>query len=214
MEPYVFIYKNEEYIVEFVQTMKLTRSIRFEVQNNHIVVYASAFHTRKQLIQVVEKHKLAITNMYKRKMNKSNDYIYIFGEKKEITYDNNYYTINGAGCYKTNEELNRILKRLLNRYIDVRFPFFVDLMHVEKNKYTYHIQNTSTRYGSNSSRTNRILFSLDLVHFSFEIIDSVIVHELAHDFQRNHSDKFYEIVYRYCPNYNDLRNKMVKGMFK
>ena len=147
-------------------------------------------------------------------MNKSSDYNYIFGEKKEITFDNNYYTIKDVGSYRTNEELNKILKRLLNRYIDARFPYFVNLMHVDKNKYKYHIQNTSTRYGSNSSRTNRILFSLDLVHFSFEIIDSVIVHELAHDFQRNHSDKFYEIVYRYCPNYNELRNKMVKGMFK
>ena len=62
--------------------------------------------------------------------------------------------------------------------------------------------------------SNRITFSLELIHFSPEIIDSVIIHELAHDFYRDHSIRFYNVVYQYCPNYDSLRNKMVKGEFK
>ena len=71
-----------------------------------------------------------------------------------------------------------------------------------------------TRYGTNSIRTNRIAFSLELIHFSSEIIDSVIIHELALDFYRDHSVRFYNVIYQYGPNYDILRNKMVKGMFK
>ena len=71
-----------------------------------------------------------------------------------------------------------------------------------------------TRLGSNSRKTNKLAFSLSLVHYSKDIIDSVIVHELAHYYEFNHSFKFYNIVYKYCPNYKILRKKLIKGIYK
>lgn len=214
MEPYVFVYKGEMYKVKFILSNKRVRTIRFGIEDDFIITKADIYCSREYLISVIEKHKLGLSNMYKRALKQTDNEIYIFGEKHQIKEELGIYVIEGIGSYKTEEEKELLLKRLLNRYIDSRFYYFESLMNVKKGKYRYHIQKAKTRYGSNSSYSNKILFSLDLVHFSPEIIDSVIVHEFAHDFQRNHSSKFYEIVYKYCPNYDELRTKMVKGLFK
>lgn len=214
MEPYVFMYKGEMYKVKFELVNKRVRTIRFAVDNDFIVAKADVFCSREYLISVVEKHKLGLVNMFKRSLNETEDSIYIFGEKHLIKFESGIYVIEGIGSYKTEEEKELLLKRILNRYIDSRYYYYESLMKVRRGKYKYHIRKAKTRYGSNSSYSNKILFSLDLVHFSPEIIDSVIVHEFAHDFQRDHSSKFYDIVYKYCPNYDELRNKMVKGLFK
>ena len=71
-----------------------------------------------------------------------------------------------------------------------------------------------SRYGSNNKSTKTITYSLVLLHYSPEIIDSVIIHEIAHCFAYNHGDNFYKVVYKYCPNYDILRKKLIKAEFE
>ena len=80
--------------------------------------------------------------------------------------------------------------------------------------YMVKVKPTERQFGSNSKRTHTLSFQLNLIHYSKEIIESVVVHELAHDFERNHSKNFYNIVYRYCPNYRELQKKLKKGIHK
>ena len=80
--------------------------------------------------------------------------------------------------------------------------------------YRISVRNMTTRYGSNSLRSKHITFALVLVHYSTEIIDSVIVHELAHIKEFNHSQKFYDVVYKYYPNYDECHAKLRKGIYK
>ncbi len=214
MDPYVFVYQNKKYLVKFDLMNKIMHKIRFKISDGVIICQAGKNCTRAELIKVIESHKLALSNMFKRNLKETDNYIFIFGEQHSINEKDGLNEIENIGIFKTINEKNNLLKLLLNRYLAQRFYYFEDLMRITHGKYHYCIKNVKTRYGSNSLRTKSIMFSLSLVHYSYAMIDSVIVHEFAHDFQRNHSKKFYDIVYKYCPNYDELHKKMTKGLFK
>lgn len=70
------------------------------------------------------------------------------------------------------------------------------------------ITSATTRFGSCNSK-NSICFSYRLMMFPEEAIDYVVVHELAHILEKNHSKAFYEIVNTYLPDYKE-REKLLK----
>ena len=76
------------------------------------------------------------------------------------------------------------------------------------------IRKMTTRYGSNSLSNKSITYSTILMHYQVDIIDSVIIHELAHCYVSNHSQEFYKIVYKFCPNYKKLHNNLKKGNYE
>lgn len=67
------------------------------------------------------------------------------------------------------------------------------------------ITGAKTRWGSCSNRKS-LNFSWRLVMASPEAVDYVVVHELAHIAEMNHSARFWELVCRYVPDYK-LRKK-------
>ena len=79
-----------------------------------------------------------------------------------------------------------------------------------KSDYDVRVKTVKTIYGSNSNLTKTITFNSVLIHYSLDIIDSVVVHELAHDLVRNHSKEFYKVVLKTMPDYY-LRDKKLRG---
>ena len=67
------------------------------------------------------------------------------------------------------------------------------------------IRNQRTRWGSCSTR-GTLSFNWRLIMAPPEVLDYVVVHELAHMHQQNHSKAFWAIVARYCPDYLACRN--------
>ncbi len=94
-------------------------------------------------------------------------------------------------------------------YFSSRVAYYAPIMGI-KTPYKVAVRDMDSRVGSNSSRTHTLAFSLWLYHFPPEVIDSVVIHELAHDQVKNHSGKFYAIVLKYCPDYWRLRKKIVR----
>ena len=121
--------------------------------------------------------------------------LYLLGEKVEI----------GA---KTEEEIDEILLKKAKEIYPSRLRYYEQMMGVSPS-YRLRIRKMKSRYGVNSKKTHSITLQTQLVSYSLPIIDSVIVHELAHHFVFNHSSAFYAVVYRYCPNYNSLRKKLI-----
>lgn len=66
------------------------------------------------------------------------------------------------------------------------------------------ITNALSRFGS-CTQDNRLFFSLMLVFSPRELIDYVIIHELAHIRHKNHSRAFWLFVESHCPDWKPKR---------
>lgn len=66
------------------------------------------------------------------------------------------------------------------------------------------IRDQKTRWGSCSSRGN-LNFNWRLVMAPLSVIDYVVIHELAHLVELNHTPRFWEMVERHCPDHREHR---------
>lgn len=97
------------------------------------------------------------------------------------------------------------LKRRAKEVLPRKVAYFSALMGVEAK--SVKITSAKKRLGSCSSE-NGICFSYRVMMYPEDIIDYVVIHELAHIKEHNHSKKFYDIVKRYCPDYEDRERRI------
>ena len=107
------------------------------------------------------------------------------------------------------EERKELFRTRALQIFQSRVDYYAPLMGVPEGRYKVKVRDMKTRYGVNSRRSNSITFQLDLIQYALPTIDSVVVHELAHHFVFNHSEAFYKIVLKYCPDYWDKRRKLL-----
>lgn len=91
---------------------------------------------------------------------------------------------------------------LAKRIIQERVKYFAKIMNVDYGRIT--VREQKTRWGSCSSQGN-LSFNWKLVRMPKEILDYVVVHELAHRKEMNHSRQFWKIVESVLPDYRDRR---------
>lgn len=72
------------------------------------------------------------------------------------------------------------------------------------------VRSQRTRWGTASAQRN-LGFNWRLVFAPLEIVDYVVVHELAHLRELNHSPAFWKIVGRYCPDFKEKRKWLRKN---
>lgn len=75
------------------------------------------------------------------------------------------------------------------------------------------IRNQKTRWGSCSKKGN-LNFNYRIVLMPAEFADYIIVHELCHLIEFNHSKKFWALVDKAVPNFLKIRKELRKGNFK
>ncbi len=95
-------------------------------------------------------------------------------------------------------QLERFLKATAEKYIVPRTHQLADHMGIDYASIS--LRQQKTRWGSCSSRGS-LNFNWRLVHYPPAIIDYVIIHELAHRRQMNHSVAFWNLVKQYDPEY-------------
>jgi hypothetical protein len=71
------------------------------------------------------------------------------------------------------------------------------------------VKKMRTRYGSCNVRKARIWLSLDMAKRSSKLIELIIVHEMAHLIEANHSKKFYNLMDKFLPDWRN-RDKILR----
>lgn len=97
----------------------------------------------------------------------------------------------------TDEDIRSLAEEAL-RVIPERVKHYAPLVGVTYGRIT--IRNQRSKWGSCSSKGN-LNFNCLLMLTPPEVIDSVVVHELCHRKEMNHSDRFYAEVLRVFPDY-------------
>lgn len=90
------------------------------------------------------------------------------------------------------------LKIQANILLNDRVKHFEKIMNLCANGVK--ITSAEKRWGSCSGK-NSLCFSYKLALLPVELVDYVVVHELAHILEKNHSNKFYAIIEKYMPDY-------------
>lgn len=193
------------YDVELV--FKRQRNVYYRFRDGKFIITAPLFVSKKKIMDGFVKFapRLVKSDSFLNSPNFSleEDFIYILGEK---------YSLSELKLQDT-EQINLFIKQKSKEIIVPLVRKYEEIMGIKK-PYSIGVRKVTSRFGSNSLSTHHLSFSQDLAHYSEETITSVVVHELAHEFERNHSNNFYKIVYKYCPNYKEIQKKLKRGIHK
>ena len=116
-------------------------------------------------------------------------------EKREIKPDN-----------LSAEEI-AALKMRAKEILPKKVAYFAEIMGLKPSGVK--ITSAKKRFGSCSGK-NSLCFSYELMLYPDEVIDYVVVHELAHIKHRNHSARFYSLIEKYLPDYK-TRERILKS---
>ena len=116
------------------------------------------------------------------------------------------YAENPPVAELSKEEIEALRKKA-KAFIPGRVDYYSRIMGVRPTAVRF--TPAKTRWGSCSPK-NSVSFSVRLMAKPPEAIDYVVVHELAHILEHNHSKRFWAIVARYLPDYRE-RRKLLSG---
>lgn len=119
----------------------------------------------------------------------------------------------GRGVYFDDRaDFTKKLRLFAKEYYTLSVRHHEKIMGIKK-PYDIKVRDMKTRFGTNSRKTHALSFQLRLIHFRPEIIDAIVIHELAHDRNFDHGLSFYQELYKFCPDYKILVKRLKKGLF-
>lgn len=100
-------------------------------------------------------------------------------------------------------------KKSLSEHIEKLIPYWEKVMQVSVASFA--IRKMRSRWGSCSTRTRDIRFSLELASKPLECIEYVVVHELAHLIEPSHNRRFVSLMDHFLPHWRAIRNVLRTG---
>ena len=206
----------KEFEVEHICRPKLKNSYITVKNNSKIVVktpkvpdtfvqnllYQKEGWIRKQLLKF-EENRVQTVNL--------EDEVLLFGDVISIDSDEVQFLREGLEKLKNTSERNVLksydafYRHLSNTYLTQRVEKFSKLMNLDYDSLKF--RKMRSRWGSCSSK-KVITLNSELIKIKKELIDYVIVHELAHLIHMNHSKNFHAHVENYLPNAKILRREL------
>jgi len=104
-------------------------------------------------------------------------------------------------------ELERLYREEARRHFIERADHFSEVLGVGYEQ--IQIRNQKTRWGSYSPKTGTLSLNFRLLMAPPDVVDYVIVHEMAHAEHPNHSPRFWRLVEQHVPDY-ESKNEWLK----
>lgn len=150
------------------------------------------------------------------KVKETDQFVYIFGQKYFLKHyplgDGLKIKDNVLRIYAHNrvKALEVYLNNTLYQYIEKRIAFYYQ-QGICPVLPTFELTKMKASYGKCACQLHHIRFARSLIHEPPKVIDSVIVHELAHLKYPNHSQNFYAWVRLFDPTYDLSTNYLKQG---
>ena len=206
-----YVLDGREY--EVVITYKRIRNIHFRFDGEKYLVSCPRRVSSSMIKSGLDKYARKLRDRCPKNQAFGENYVYLFGHRIPVTYPGSISLKDETKiAFKDKDDLIKKMRKVFLNYMQVRTEAFANSMKCPR--YNVKVRQMKSRYGSNNKVKKTITYSLTLIHYSAAIIDSVVVHELAHCFVYNHSDSFYRVVYKYCPEYDKLRKKLIRAEFE
>ena len=207
----IYVLDGQEY--EVAISYKRIRNIHFRFDGEKYLVSCPKKVPLSAIKSGLDKYARKLRDRNPKNQAFGDDYVYLFGHKIPVTYPGSISLKDETKItFKDQDDLLKKMRKVFLNYMQARTKAFADSMKCPS--YIVKVRQMKSRYGSNNKAKKTITYSLTLIHYSAAIIDSVVVHELAHCFVYNHSDSFYRVVYKYCPEYDKLRKKLIRAEFE
>ena len=200
------------------RVIKSNRRKSYSVQvtdNGEVIIRVPYFFSEKDINGILNKHdkwiknKINFLSEINRKQNKYlriGDTVFYLGMKykliykkdiKDFNFDNNFFFSSTDHDFIV-RSLERFFREKGKVVLKERVDYYSRIYGLHYNKIK--ITGAKKRWGSCSIKKN-LNFSWRLVMLPVEIIDYVVVHELSHLIEMNHSGKFWKHVERMMPDY-------------
>ena len=160
-------------------------------------------HRKTSVIQIKEDGKVIVRTPYSVSRKQTERFV----EERADWIQKNQEKLREASRQKTviTEEMRKDGVKKALKLIPERVEYFAGLMGVSYGRIT--IREQKTRWGSCSCKGN-LNFNWKLMLMPPEILDYVVVHELAHRKEMNHSRDFWKIVEQVLPDYQERRKRL------
>lgn len=197
--------------VEIVR--KNNKNLYFRVKDDlKLYVTAPMYISWKEIDKIIDKNDAELIEMYEKVESKvkDNDKFLFLGKKYYIVIDEDSIdvTFKDKEVYAYSKEAlesykNREMLRIFNEEIEMIKKCFTTLP-----DFTLRTRKMSTRWGVCDTRKKIVTLNTELIKKDIDLIDYVIVHELCHFFEPNHSKNFWALVSQAFPNYKEARKRL------
>ena len=205
----VFRYDGREY--DIVVVKKNNKNTYVRVKDGFVYVTTNYYTNNRDIEKLIRDNYYSICKMIDRynKQIKNSDIFYLFGKRYDIIFRDGDFCIDGDNIYVKND---KVFSLWLDKYIGTTFfnhlKYWYDRYEENIPVPNLKIRKMKTRWGVCNVKNHNVTLNYDLYKYDIECLDYVIVHELSHFIYANHSKLFWSQVFKYFPNYKEVRKKL------
>ena len=166
-----------------------------------IVKHQKSMQERSQKSMIDDKHIILFGNSLKIRKTT--------GKYNHVSYDKDTLYVQCREQADPEKVIRQFLDKLCRDvFLDIATLTFRSLSDYHLEFPDVKIRDMKSRWGSCTPAKNSITLNRKLIHYPFEFIEYVVLHEFVHFIQPNHSKAFYNIIENYMPDYK-TRMEMV-----